>query len=492
MTAPTYAQELRKRHTLPDGRVGAMLVHDLMNALDVKVGKSGRESLSPPERMGHAVGKLDDQAGSDPGFEGYFGSRHANDWRLALQGLEELGAAGYLQLARQADAILGGEVSGSPVERRTALKKLDRKHKRALEQLSAVWWQHNIQNSVDEEDIEEAPDAEPGEIRISFEGPDGKRVEADPAKSLIPGIAGVMQQFKDLMTDAPKAPPRERGIDMRLLDYFDAHIDAFDLPMTERDAARFEAVELATAAIAKAGSSAKALLAFVATPSPWVYGSACGDSEETRRFPVHHLVAKGASARDLKNLESRIGSAARGLEAFYAEINGALLMRQSNEIGDLAYPRRLDDATLADYLSQASCMTVSGSAGFAIYPIGAWEESTRSLLDWYESLMSSDPEADADRDYPWLRHATSIGQVMNSADHFVYVSGGDLAGKVLFTDHETLDFDIFADSFDQFIGLIAGAPSWFLQRVLSDWRFEDASEQYVPQAWMEEKVLSKD
>jgi hypothetical protein len=492
MAAPTDAQQLRKRHALPDGRLGGMLIHDLMNALDVKVSKGGRESLSPPERMVHAVGKLDDQAGSDPGFEGYFGSRHGNEWRLALQGLEELGAAGYLQLARQAQALLGGAISDSPVERRTAIKKLDRKHKRALEQLSAVWWQHNIQNSFDEEDIDAASDAEPGEIKISFEGPDGKKVEVDPAKSLIPGIAGVMKQFKDLMTDAPKTPPRERGLDMRVLDYFDAHIDAFDLPMTERDAARFEAVELATAAIAKAGSPAKALLDFVATPSPWVYGRSCGDSDERRRFPVHHLVAKGAGATELKVLRKRLDATAQGPEAFYAEINGALLMRQSIEIGDLAYPRRLDNATLADYLSQASCMTVPGSAGFAIYPIEAWEESTRSLLDWYEALMSSDPEADADRDYPWLAHATSIGQVMNSADHFVYVSGGDLAGKVLFTDHETLDFDVFADSFDEFIGLIAGAPSWFLQRVLSDWRFEDDADQYVPEAWMEEKVLSKD
>lgn len=489
---PAYAQLLRKRHTIGDGQVSPMLIHDLIGALDVKVKNQGREQLSASERLIYAVGKLDELVGSDPGFGGYLRSPHADDWSLALDGLQQLGAAGYLALVTHAAQVVGGTVPSSKQERAAVLKSLKKEQTRLIDQLGNVWWQHNIQNASDDEDISDSPDAEPG--TITLDKGNGNRAVVDLINSTSPLIAKVMGKYKSLMTDAPAMPPRERGIDMRLIDFFLAHIDGFDLPMTERDAARFEAVRAASDTLAKAGSAAKALLALCSVPDPWVFGSPCGDeSVKPRRFPVRHLVGKPASASALKQLNARLGEIAAAPAAFYAEVNGALLMRDSPDIGSPAQPGpRVDTDALTTYLNSAWSDEVPGAAGFALYPIEQWEDSTESLLAWYEALLEGDPDYDPEKgEYAWLKHATSIGQVIHSADHFVLVSSGPYAGKVLFTDHETLEADVFADSFDEFIGLICGDTSWFLQRVLSDWRFFDESgEQWVPEAWMEERVLS--
>jgi hypothetical protein len=485
---PSYAQQLLKRFTLPDGQVGGMLIYDLMSALENKIKQAGTDSLSGPERLVFAVGKLDEMVGSDPGFDGYLKSVHADDWKRAFDGLGMVKAKGYASIARQALDAFGGEIPGTRKERSAALTALGKEERKLLKQLSTIWWEHNVLNSADEEDIVENddPNVERGAITISMTGPDGKRMEVDPSDDSMPG-SEIMKAHIKLMRGAQKPPPRERGIDQRVIDYFVANIAAFDMPMTERDAARFAATEAATAALAKAGSPAKALLALCGVPSPWVYGSAY--DSKPRRIPVSHVVGQGAGAAELKTLRKRLGAVSKGPEAFYAEVNGAVLMRGSTDLGKLAFPARAATPALVKFMNAASYMKAPGSGGFALYPIELWDESTQSLREWYESLMEAAGEDEAES-YPWLEHATSIGQVFNSADHFVLVSAGDLAGKVLFTDHETLEATVFADSFEEFIGLIAGAPTWFLQRVLSDWRFEAGGEQYCPEAWMEEKVYS--
>lgn len=482
-----YAKAILERRKLPDGQFDGALYFDLVGALEVKVRQGGMKCLNASERLIHSVYRLDEMAGSDPGFDGYLKSEHADDWVHAFEGLRKLGATGYRQIAEQVAGAFGGHIPATRTERVAAIKALDRKDKRLLGQLSTIWWEHNVQNAVDEEDIRELPAGERGDLTITMKRPDGQEIVVDPADSDIPGVASIMKAHKKLMSDAAPPPRRERGIELRLIDYFVANVEDFsELPMSERDAQRAEAEQSAANAIAAGGSAAAALLALCSTPSPWIYASSY--DAKPRRVKVGHLVGAPADAAVLAKLRKRLGAVAKGPEAFYGEVNGALLMR-SDDFGKQAFPlARVAAPALTKALRAAWAGKGAGSGGFALYPVELWDESTTSLREWYEALMEAADE-DESEDYPWLEHATSIGQVLNSADHFVLVSSGHLAGKVLFTDHETLEATVFAQSFEQFIGLIAGAPTWFLQRVLSDWRFDDG---LVPEAWMEERILSQD
>ena len=178
----------------------------------------------------------------------------------------------------------------------------------------------------------------------------------------------------------------------------------------------------------------------------------CADDDaEGDEYVAHieHKLNPGAGAGALQTLRNTLGGLAGEFQPFFERFDGATLF--------------------ADKRSDA--------AGISIAPIELWGSLTEQYLEDLENydLFSADEldeldrgdededyddefEADEDDDEPslpaWMYSAVVIGDVTDSGNPFVVATEGDERGNIYYFDHEVLEPELFASSFQEFLARI--------------------------------------
>ena len=178
----------------------------------------------------------------------------------------------------------------------------------------------------------------------------------------------------------------------------------------------------------------------------------CADDDaEGDEYVAHieHKLNPGAGAGALQTLRNTLGGLAGEFQPFFERFDGATLF--------------------ADKRSDA--------AGISIAPIELWGSLTEQYLEDLENydLFSADEldeldredededyddefEADEDDDEPslpaWMYSAVVIGEVTDSGNPFVVATEGDERGSIYYFDHEVLEPELFATSFQEFLARI--------------------------------------
>lgn len=144
------------------------------------------------------------------------------------------------------------------------------------------------------------------------------------------------------------------------------------------------------------------------------------DSEvETRDFPIRHRLASPPVVVPLQD------PTLQPFLDFYAQHDGGLFYEEP----------------------------LSGSAALEMHPTRVWESFHGALRD---SLFSDSPE--------WFDTCIAFASASHSADGYVAVRHGPLAGQVHFFDHETSNFRQVALDCRDFFRQLVYDPSFFLEK----------------------------
>lgn len=150
--------------------------------------------------------------------------------------------------------------------------------------------------------------------------------------------------------------------------------------------------------------------------------------EELMVFKTYSTLNPPASDEELKTIENRLGEYAKEFIDFYQNYNGATF-HHTDRIGE---------------------------SSIEVYSVDFWDTAMGWVNDWYKDLWDNDREEFEDR-LDWLDDCVVFAEPTDSANYFIFALTGRYKGKVIFCDHDGLEVNVYAETFNQ-----------FLERYLSD------------------------
>ena len=133
-----------------------------------------------------------------------------------------------------------------------------------------------------------------------------------------------------------------------------------------------------------------------------------------------HSELSSSSSEVLKEVEVIIGEISPDLVEFYRKYNGAFFHADKNNL----------------------------SIALQLHPVNKWDELKSEMMDWYD-MVDEDLLDEIDTD--WLDDCVVFGEVPSSANYFVLVCNGANKGKVIYSDHEVAEPEVYANSFNEFL-----------------------------------------
>jgi hypothetical protein len=197
---------------------------------------------------------------------------------------------------------------------------------------------------------------------------------------------------------------------------------------------------------------------------------------------IEHKLNPGAGAGALQTLRNTLGGLAGEFQPFFERFDGATLF--------------------ADKRSDA--------AGISIAPVELWGSLTEQYLEELENydLVAADEEEEEeeeeeDEDFEdefdrdgddddlslpaWMYSAVVIGEAADSGNPFVVATEGDERGNIYYFDHEVLEPELFATSFQEFLARIVYCdPPRLLMHLGGYARYSDGrtSTQWLPRRYV--------
>lgn len=166
---------------------------------------------------------------------------------------------------------------------------------------------------------------------------------------------------------------------------------------------------------------------------------------------VTHSELFDPSSKAIEEVEATIGSIAPDLVEFFRKHNGALFHADSENL----------------------------SAGIHLHPIEEWDELRSDMMEWYD-MMDEDVLDEINTD--WLEDCIVFGEVPSSANYFVLVVNGVHKGKVIYSDHEVAEQDVYTNSFNELLTKYLSDPVGEIMSLGCFTRYDDGKTniQWIP------------
>ena len=99
--------------------------------------------------------------------------------------------------------------------------------------------------------------------------------------------------------------------------------------------------------------------------------------------------------------------------------------------------------------------STAGASSLAIHPVQGWDELTSEMSEWFE-MVDEDELEEAEVD--WLDECVSFAEIPESGNYFVIALAGVNQGKIIYSDHDGLETEIYANSFNEFLNKFLSSP----------------------------------
>jgi len=190
---------------------------------------------------------------------------------------------------------------------------------------------------------------------------------------------------------------------------------------------------------------------FISQPNPKFRCKDTGWPEPgPKRFiaQLKHIYYEPAGSSQIELIQSYLGKSAKAFIEFFSKLNGAVLYADTN----------------------------SDAAGILIAPVEHWDNLTHHKDHW---LMLGE-------DVPtWVKDSIAFGEIPNSGNFFLVIVSGEHCGKIFFLDHDCLEYEIFANNFEEFIEKVITDPPGLLNKLGCNTRYSDGETetQWIPEAY---------
>ena len=98
----------------------------------------------------------------------------------------------------------------------------------------------------------------------------------------------------------------------------------------------------------------------------------------------------------------------------------------------------------------------SGASSLAVYAPEAWNDLKAEMLQWFE-MMDEDELEETGID--WLNECVVFAEIPESGNYFVMALSGEKEGKIIYSDHDGLESEIYANSFNEFLIKFLSSPA---------------------------------
>jgi hypothetical protein len=121
----------------------------------------------------------------------------------------------------------------------------------------------------------------------------------------------------------------------------------------------------------------------------------------------------------------------------------------------------------------------TGTAFLAVHPFDAWEKLTADMAEWYDMVDEDELE---ETEIDWLEDGVSFAEVPSSGNYFVLARSGVHKGKVLYADHDGLEAEVYAESFNEFLIKFLSSPAEQIEHLGCYTRYSDGktNRQWIP------------
>ncbi|HEU5283549.1 MAG TPA: SMI1/KNR4 family protein, partial [Burkholderiales bacterium] len=179
----------------------------------------------------------------------------------------------------------------------------------------------------------------------------------------------------------------------------------------------------------------------------------CADDDaEGDEYVAHieHKLNPGAGAGALQTLRNTLGGLAGEFQPFFERFDGATLFadKRSDAAGISIAPIELWGSLTEPYLEDLE--------NYDLFSADELDELDREDEDEdYDDEFEADEDDDDEPSLPaWMYSAVVIGEVTDSGNPFVVATEGDERGNIYYFDHEVLEPELFASSFQEFLARI--------------------------------------
>ncbi len=139
------------------------------------------------------------------------------------------------------------------------------------------------------------------------------------------------------------------------------------------------------------------------------------------------ILSPNSNAENIDLFQEKLGTQAQNFLEFYKKYDSAIFFQD----------------------------TISDTAALHIHPINSWDILTKEMKQWYEIL--DEDELD-DSEFDWLETGVAFAEVPCSGNYFVLACEGKLTGKIIYSDHDELYPEVYANSFIDFLVKFLSAP----------------------------------
>ena len=122
-------------------------------------------------------------------------------------------------------------------------------------------------------------------------------------------------------------------------------------------------------------------------------------------------------------------------------------------------------------------------ASLCIHPPEKWEELYEEMSEWLD-MMDEDELDESGID--WSDNCVVFGEVPSSGNYFLMPLSGSASGKIIYQDHDGMEPEIYADSFNQFIIKFLSDPVGQIDHFGCYTRYSDGN---TDKQWMPEEVI---
>ncbi len=135
--------------------------------------------------------------------------------------------------------------------------------------------------------------------------------------------------------------------------------------------------------------------------------------------------------------------------------------------------------------------TLSYTAGIELAPVQKWNALIEDARDWFGIMMEGIDDEEAQllkeegRIPTWLDDAIAIGRPPHSGNFYLLVLAGESPGSIFYFNHDGFEFELFADSFEDFLLKIITDPVELLTDIGCFATYSDGKTNYqwIPEAF---------
>jgi len=163
------------------------------------------------------------------------------------------------------------------------------------------------------------------------------------------------------------------------------------------------------------------------------------------------ILSAGSDEEQLHMLNEALGVEASNFIEFFKKYNGAVFFQ--------------------DNLSDTSALK--------IHPISEWNTITEEAKEWYEML---DEEELEEAGIDWLESCVAFAEVPHSGNYFVVALDGVSKGKIIYSDHDGLESEVYANSIVEFLSRFLSNPVEEMEHLGCFTRYDDGESelQWIP------------